>query len=359
MTTNGNGNGDGDGLITTTSIASNMVDINEDFILDEMPMARLVFHAQLHGKGIRGRIIRQRRTSKEDQWIPDEAIDIRTLGKSESINIDMNTEAVNNLYSAINKLSSILKNQGIKYGINTYAVVNPDNVILTEENKVAYIKKIIDAGYDEDVWKSLVESNPSLVTKLSYATIQANKQKKVDELKERLETGGFSETAGSDSWQKWIYKNNWLFGIRYNKPIEKTKINISGIMPDYLFPTLDGFVDVLEIKLPDDKVIIKDTSHSGAWRWTVETNTAIGQVVNYLGEIDRLRLEIEREVKIKYGYDLSIVKPRSYILIGNSTDWIAEKKEGLRKMNHALHGIEVLTYKDLLDRGIETIDLPG
>ena len=96
-------------------------------------MARLVFHAQLHGKGIRGRIIRQRRTSKEDQWVPDEAIDIRTLGKSESINIDMNTEAVNKLYSAIHKLSSILKNQGIKYGINTYAVVNPENVIITEK----------------------------------------------------------------------------------------------------------------------------------------------------------------------------------------------------------------------------------
>ena len=126
-------------------------------------------------------------------------------------------------------------------------------------------------------------------------------------------------------------------------------------MPDYLFPTLDGFVDVLEIKLPDDEVILKDASHLGAWRWTKETNTAIGQVVNYLGEIDRLRLEIEREVKINYGHDISLLKPRAYILIGNSNDWGADKKEGLRKMNHALHGIEILTYKDLLDRGLEAI----
>ena len=62
MTTNDKGSE----LITTRSIASNMVDINEDFILDEKPMARLVFHAQLHKNGIRGRIIRQRRKSKED-----------------------------------------------------------------------------------------------------------------------------------------------------------------------------------------------------------------------------------------------------------------------------------------------------
>lgn len=347
----------GSEIITTRSISSNMVDIDEDFILEETPMARLVFHAQLHSKGIRGRIIRQRRKSKEDKWIPDEAIDIRTLGKSESINIDMKTEAVKNLYSAIIKSLQILKDKGIKYGTNQYAVVNPDNVIITDENKVTYIKKIINAGYDEDIWDSLVESNPSLVTKLSYARIQSKKQKVVEELKERITKGGFAETAGSDSWQKWIYKNNWLFGIHYKKPIEKTKINISGIMPDYLFPTLDGFVDVLEIKLPNDDVIIKDTSHRGAWRWTKETNSAIGQVVNYLGEIDRLRLEIEREMSISYGHDISLLKPRSYILIGNSTDWVAEKKEGLRKMNHALHGIEILTYKDLLVRGLEVIDL--
>ena len=78
---------------------------------------------------------------------------------------------------------------------------------------------------------------------------------------------------------------------------EKTKINVTGIMPDYLFPTLDGFVDVLEIKLPNDEVILEDTSHPGSWKWTSLTNIAIGQVVNYLGEIDRLRLEIERNIK--------------------------------------------------------------
>jgi uncharacterized protein (UPF0254 family) len=35
-------------------------------------------------------------------------------------------------------------------------------------------------------------------------------------------------------------------------------------MPDYLFPTLDGFIDILEIKLPEDDVIIKDTNHIGS-----------------------------------------------------------------------------------------------
>ena len=342
-------------IITTKSIAAGIAEVEEDFILSEEPMSRLVFHAQIHQKGIRGRIIRQRRDSKNDSWIPDEAIDIRTLGKKETINLEINTEAVRKLYLAILKLANILKQRGVEYGEHKYAVVDPASVIITDENKVAYIKKILEAGYDQDVWNNLVESNPPLVTKLSYARIQDAKRKVVEELDSRLKTGGFSETSGDDSWQKWIYKNNWLFGVNYKKPIEKVKINIKGIMPDYLFPTLDGFVDILEIKLPDNEVIVEDVSHPGSWKWTTEMNTAIGQVVNYLGEIDRLRLEIERNIKTQYDTEVSLLKPRAFVLIGNSTSWLSNKKEGLRKMNHALHGIEVLTYKDLLDRGIQAL----
>ena len=86
-------------------------------------------------------------------------------------------------------------------------------------------------------------------------------------------------------------------------------------MPDYSFPTIDGFIDILEIKLPSDEVITEDASHTGAWKWTSETNRAIGQVVNYLTEIDRLRLEIERKIEEEQGQRISFLKPRAYILI--------------------------------------------
>jgi hypothetical protein len=337
--------------ITTKSIAKGITEVEEDFILSEKPMSRLVFRAQIHNKGIKGKIIRQRRESATDKWAPEKAIDIRSLGKNETINLTIDTKGIENFYLAILKLVTILRQKGVKYGENKYAVVDPDQVIITDDNKVKYIRKMIEAGYGEEVWNNLAESNPSLVTKLSYARIQSAKKQIIDELETRLSQGGFSETSGNDSWQKWIYKNNWLFGVNYQQPIEKAKININGIMPDYLFPTIDGFVDILEIKLPEDDVIVKDTSHNGSWKWSLETNTAIGQVVNYLSEIDRLRLEIEKNIKDKYNLETNLLKPRAYILIGNSNSWGNNKKEGLRKMNHALHGIEVITYKELIDRG--------
>ncbi len=344
-------------IITTQSIGKGIAEIEEDFILCEEPMSRLVFRAQIHDKGIRGKIIRQRRDSKEDSWVPDEAIDIRTLGKKESINLDINTEALEKLYAAILKLKKILESSGVEYGETEYIVVDPEAVVITEENKAVYINKIIDAGYTEEVWKTLAETSPSLTTKLSHARIQEEKQKVIKTLKKRLKSKTHHETKGKDSWQKWIYENNWLFGVNYKNPIEKTKINITGAMPDFLFPTLDGFVDILEIKLPNDDVILADKSHPGSWKWTPETNSAIGQVVNYLNEIDRLRLELEKEVKTKYDIEISFLKPRAHILIGDSSDWSTEKKDALRKLNHCLHGVMVLTYKDLQDRGRQAVSL--
>jgi len=346
-----------DEFIKSKSIGKGIADIDEDFILCEEPMSRLVFHAQIHDGGIRGKIIRQRRESKEDSWAPDQAIDIRTLGKKESINLDLKTEAVDNLYSAIVKLADILKERGVEYGENRYAVVDPDSVIVTDKNKITYIKKIIEAGFDKSVWETIVEANPTLIKELSHAKIQDEKQNVVKELEQRLDSDNYAETKGNNSWQSWIYRNNWLFGANYKKPIEKVKINITGIMPDYLFPTLDGFVDILEIKLPVDKVIIEDKDHAGSWRWTAEANSAVGQVINYLCEIDRLRFEIEKAVKDNYDYEISLLRPRAYILIGNNSGWSGKKREGLRKMNYALHGIEVITYQDLLDRGTQSINI--
>jgi len=196
----------------------------------------------------------------------------------------------------------------------------------------------------------LSNTNPGLTDTLSAGHLQMQRKKVIEALKSRLQKD-YYETKGDDSWQSWIYEHNWLFGANYREAIEKQKININGVMPDYLFPTADGFVDMLEIKLPSFEVIKQDESHRGSWVWSKEANQAVGQVVTYLSEIDRLRLEIENEIRKKYQKEILMLKPRAYILIGQSDDWDSEKKEGLRKLNHALHGVEIITYSDLVKRG--------
>jgi hypothetical protein len=109
-------------------------------------------------------------------------------------------------------------------------------------------------------------------------------RKKLDEFKDRLKSD-YPETSGTNSWQEWIYKNNWLFGIQYKSSIAHPQVGFRSIL-DYLFPTPDGFIDILEIKKPSHDVIKENKSHPGAFKWSSEANEAIGQVVNYLPEIE-------------------------------------------------------------------------
>lgn len=184
-------------------------------------------------------------------------------------------------------------------------------------------------------------------------------KEKLEELKERIKKGGQSETSGKDSWQAWIFNNNWIFGANYQKPIEKQKVGFDNI-PDFLFPTIDGFLDILEIKKLEHDPIKKDDSHPGSYMWTPKASEAIGQVVNYMHQIELHQLELKQKIERKYpeiASEIFTIKPRAFILMGNSENWSPEQKEALRKLNYSLHGIEVLTYNDLLVRGNKIVQM--
>lgn len=186
------------------------------------------------------------------------------------------------------------------------------------------------------------------------ATNQSYYKNQLAELERRL-GNKYPETKGKNSWQSWIYQNTWLYGANYLKALEKKKVGFDQI-PDYLFLTTDGFLDILEIKIPEKIIIRKDSSHAGSYFWDNELSKAIGQIVNYLYQIELHQLEIAKNLK-KIGIEVMTIKPRAIILVGRSEEWSEEEKEALRKLNFSLHGIEVLTYDQLLDRGKRLISI--
>ncbi len=343
--------------IQTKSLASGVAKATP-ISLGDTPETKVRFYPILHGDGVSGKIIKFKK-DKKVSWKGLKSSDFENhpLAVNGKIEISVSTEGLKDLVRALQAGEEIVKD-GIKYGSHEYITVEKNKVVLIDDqNKKQLLDQILSKGYSDDFWSILVGSDPELADKLSAGHLQMQRRKIVYELKRRL-TKRFSETTGNDSWQRWIFENNWLFGANYQNPIEKQKINIVGIMPDFLFPTIDGFIDILEIKLPEDSVIELDPHHSGSWIWSKNSNVAIGQVVNYLCEIDRLRLEIESQIFKKYGRQVSLLKPRAFILIGNSEGWNPEKREALRKLNHSLHGIEVVTYHELCQRGEAFLGTP-
>jgi hypothetical protein len=218
-------------------------------------------------------------------------------------------------------------------------------------------QKVEELRQEEKSLRENVREFKKLIQQSSIAYYQA----KLAELKERLTSGKkYHETRGRNSWQSWIYENNWIFGIQYETAIEKKRIGFDSI-PDFLFPTLDGFLDILEIKLPTNDIIKEDIHHPGSYVWSPEVNRAIGQVINYIHQIELNQLQLQQRINRNYakelGRELFVIKPRAFILIGKTDSACPEEKEALRKLNYTLHGIEVLSYTDLLQRGNNLISL--
>ncbi len=319
-------------------------------ILNQTVTTVLVFRPEIHSGGVRGDLIRYKK-EKGKKLEKIEEKDFRSLQLHEGVHIELNTESLRILVQNAQNLQLIIANEGIKPGEQEYIVADADEVVLiTDKNKKAIFDQLLEANLPNEFWDAIKAKDPEIADKLAAGHVQLKRRKVIEELKNRLKAK-FSETAGTDSWQRWIYNHSWLFGANYKDPIEKVKINLSGIMPDYLFPTIEGFVDVLEIKLPESEVIIQDANHKGSWHWAVDTTKAIGQVVNYLQTIETNSLIIERHLERELDLKVSTIKPRGYILIGNSALWSDDKKEGLRKLNSYLHHIEVITYQDLINRG--------
>lgn len=236
-----------------------------------------------------------------------------------------------------------------------------DKTTQTKKNQKELIdktsQKVADLRSEENILKQNVQGLRNLLKESSISYYQS----KLNELRNRLTSGKkYHETKGKNSWQTWVYDNNWIFGIQYQIAIQKERVGFDNI-PDFLFPTLDGFLDILEIKLPTHDVIIEDPSHPGSYAWSSYANKAIGQVVNYIHHMELQQLVLRDRIIERYGDELGIdihtIKPRSYILIGQSDGWKKSKIESLRKLNYSLHGIEVLTYTDLFQRGNNIISL--
>lgn len=225
------------------------------------------------------------------------------------------------------------------------------------KNKKTLLRNTVESINELKEEKNELKKEIVIIEEIRNASNIAFMQKSLNELEDRLSGARvYKETSGKDHWQGWVYKNNWMFGISYAAPIEKQKIGFDNI-PDFIFPTIDGFIDILEIKLPAHDVIKKDDSHAGSFMWTNKTSEAIGQAVNYLHEIELNQLQIQKKIKENRQLDLLIIKPRVLILIGNSSTWNNSYKEGLRKLNYSLHGIEVITYTDLQNRAKQIVKL--
>lgn len=137
--------------------------------------------------------------------------------------------------------------------------------------------------------------------------------------------------------QKFLKQNIWLFNNEYVFFSENSHINAMNIL-DLMPNTFDGFIDIIELKLPTVKIFNYDKSHYNYYP-SSELTKAIAQCMNYINEMEILSVE-----NAKY------FKPKATIIIGNERELTDDEIKYLRLLNSSFHNVKINTYQQLLNK---------
>lgn len=148
-------------------------------------------------------------------------------------------------------------------------------------------------------------------------------------------------------WQRFFTKNSWILGSDFVEILDERRIDVENIV-DYLLRSFDGFVDIVELKLPT------------APFWTKE-NIPKSELTSASMQCNRYILQVEKEMDSKEFAkrikDTPIVKPRITLIYGRSESWSAVQKELYRVLNSSYTNLSIITYDHLLERAKRLIGI--
>ncbi|WP_161606779.1 Shedu anti-phage system protein SduA domain-containing protein [Myxococcus xanthus] len=151
--------------------------------------------------------------------------------------------------------------------------------------------------------------------------------------------------AREATYQGILTDNPWLFGSEYSERHARRSFTRDQQQDFMLRRTVDGCLELIEIKTPLDgkPLFVADKSHQGAWVPRHELSAALSQVMRDLEKLD------DDVLRIRANDDEDVRKVRARIIIGR--DGSREQVAALRRLNGHLHRVEVMTFDMLLRIG--------
>lgn len=335
-------------------------DIVTPFVLEESNTTRKVAYAKLVNNPndkdayVHCTIIHERKSLK-GTWEPVESINLATLKSGEGVRLDLSCAATKALKKALDESYAVGKD-GLPKGHQSLVVGSEDEVVFINGRAKEYIKKLIDGNYGEDIWKQLVESNPDLATKLSYAQIQASRKTELEKFESAL-----SQDYDESYWQKLLSEDDWIFGygLSYycltmlNQQVlvgGKDIMNRNGQVVDFLAAS-EGqarYVVLVEIKKPSTCLLGRQCRNH-AFPISSDLAEAVAQIQGYIEawgtNATRERYDYEQE------NNLTTAKPKGILVIGNTSELDStDKKRSFELFRKGLNQVDIITYDELLQR---------
>ena len=250
---------------------------------------------------------------------------------------------------AVQNLAQYLQKQralaGVDLGEDYVAIPVSGKMAGLSARELGMVSEFLCAAVKDGQITELVEGGlvaEEVLTGLGVASQHFRHKKAIQELEALLDEG-----ASELDCQQWFEGHPWVFGIEYVEHVSARRIGLHEIT-DVLLKTVDGYLDIFELKRPDTQVLNHDRSRDNYY-FSQEVSSAISQCANYMKTVEENR-HLLAQVE-----HLPFLKPRGRIVVGRSADWNQTKKDGLRTLNSALHFIEVLTYDQVLSMATQLV----
>lgn len=160
--------------------------------------------------------------------------------------------------------------------------------------------------------------------------------------------------SGEKDMQAFIEENLWLLGLEYVKARPRQPI-IRGTA-DFILERVDGFHDLLELKDPQDPIIVAPDAADGKpppghkYALSPALANALAQAHVYRDTLTTDDRANERNFGLRDTRD-----PRLLVVIGLADSLPEHRLRVLRELNRSLHRLEVVPYDALGDRAASVL----
>lgn len=146
-------------------------------------------------------------------------------------------------------------------------------------------------------------------------------------------------------FQRWFESNPWVFQADAIMCLDDRRIDVEHIA-DLLFTSVDGCVDLVELKRPSAKFWSGNQDHDN-WVPHAELIAALTQVWNYQKELEKQMDSVRARKRLQ---EAVILRPHATLIHGRSKNWRPEHFEAQRLLNSSLHGVTAITFDQAFQR---------
>lgn len=211
----------------------------------------------------------------------------------------------------------------------------------------------------EAIYEKFVESRNRSYASTSSSLSDFNVQIELEqftvayqELKDMLNR---YEAIDEPQWQRKIHNILQLLYPKYICCVREVRFygGKNDKQPDFLLVDANGFVDILEIKKADAKMLSQYRNNYVASR---EVSGAIQQIEKYifcLNSSDKAKHDVSEKLNgmLPNGLKVQVVNPQGILLVGRSNEFNEEQKKDFELIKRQYkHVADIMTYDDLLFR---------